>query len=152
MWYRNLGSGDWWLWSKMSYPGELKSHGLGFDDSESKLVYFCGYNNYYGAASAAAGWDSGWVNVALVVDRSTDVKFYKNGELVTTDSGATTSANLSNAYAVAVGGYAPTGSPPDVITGDYEGYIGPIWVYRDHLLTADQVKQNFNVHRGMYGV
>ena len=147
MWYRNLGSGDWWLFSKINYY--YSGHGIWWDDSESKLHYFCGYQDTYGAVDITDGWDSGWINLALVVDRSTNVKFYKNGELVTTDAGATTTHDLSNTYKVAFGGYNISGTS---ISGDYQGYIGPIWVYKGHLLTADQVKQNFQIHRGLYGI
>ena len=148
MWYRNLGSGDWWLFAKASYANA--GFGVYWDDSESKLKFYAGYNNYYGAESAGFSWDSGWNNLALVVDRSTNVKFYRNGELVTTDSGATTSAPMDNTYTMLFGGYNNSGG--STVQGDFEGYIGPIWVYRDHLLTADQVKQNFDVHRGLYNL
>ena len=148
MWYKNTGSGDWWLFSKIYYY--YSGHGIWWDDSESKLHYFCGYQDQYGAVDTTDGWDSGWINLALVVDRSTNVKFYKNGELVTTDAGATTAADLSNTYKVAFGGYNVSGASS--ISGDFEGYIGPICVYKGHLLTDDQVKQNFNVHRGIYGI
>jgi hypothetical protein len=148
MWYRNLGSGDFWLFQKGYIP--YSGYGVWWDDSASKLYMHCGYNGFNFAESTGFPWDSTWNNLALVVDRSANVKFYRNGALVATDLSVSSGINIDNANPFAFGGYNPSGGSS--ISGDFEGYIGPIWVYRGHLLTTDQINQNFNVHRGLYNV
>jgi hypothetical protein len=94
---------------------------------------------------------SKWHHLALVHDSTQTsppmLHFYVNGELFSSWTGTETSSNY--------GGTTGLGRP--MVTGggtlnyrSMEGYIGEARVYRDRLLTADDVKRNYIATRNKY--
>ena len=88
-----------------------------------------------------------WYQGAITVNRSTNtLNIYLNGVLDTS-----TTINVignSNSDTIIVGGAAT-----DSYSGDrmFKGYISQVFHYNT-VLTASQILQNFNAHRGRYGV
>ena len=148
MWYRNLGGSDFGLIGKGAF-GTSGWH-IYYSDDAGKLYLSIGSSQTFVQESGET-WNSGWINLAVVVDRSTDVKIYKNGVLVADSNSASSSTNISTSSYLVVGG-TQTSNSSAYVQNDYNGYVGPILIYPSLLLSADQVRQNFNVHRGIFGV
>jgi len=104
--------------------------------------------NYY---DLGTGWESGWQNLAVVLDRSVGITVYKNGVQTTSFSLSSSGTNLSTSYYLIIGGTQGSNST-SVVNDDFYGFMGQILIYTNKLLSADQVRQNFNCHRGIYGV
>ena len=159
MWYNNQGgtSGDFYLLSKGNHTVSKSNPSVGwslyYDTSESKLRLRLQETTGAGESPTTDhNWGaSGWQNLALVVDRSTDIKFYANGILVRTDNGSTTAQNASSTQQLIVGGAQATDGASQV-QGDFNGYMGQIMIYSQKLLTQDEIRQNFNQYRGIYNV
>ena len=148
-WFRNLGgdvtiglmgkgndfSTGWYLWRSTNENLYL---GIG---SASTL--------YSGGSSV--DWESGWQNVAICVDRSSNAKFYQNGILVATDTSTSTAYNISTDRYLVIGGIQGSNS---TTSANYElnGFMGQVMIYSGKVLSEDEVRQNFNAHRGIYGV
>ena len=93
-----------------------------------------------------------WHNAVFIRSVALDTLYiYVDGELVNSTNDTTTGSmvNNQNVYigisAFTAGGSNPNGSYP------MNGQIGQSLIY-NIALTADQVKQNFNAMRGVYGV
>jgi len=153
MWYKNLSSGDFALISK----GRFTNTGWGLwcnnSNSEEPNLYLGIGNNeeYYDLGDHSWDSTSAWINVAIVVDRSSNVKAYKNGVLVRTDSTSSTSTSISTDRYLIIGGTQASNSTT-AVSNDFYGFMGPILIYSGLLLDADEVRQNFNLHRGIFGV
>lgn len=146
MWYRYLGSSTFGLISK----GRHTNFGFSVYHSSSKLYMSIGNSTtLYDFGDHT--WDSGWINVALVIDRSSNAKAYKNGVLVATDTSTSTSTNISTDRYLIIGGTQASNSTT-AVSNDFNGFMGPILIYSGLLLDADEVRQNFNLHRGIFGV
>ncbi len=152
MWFRNLKtSGDWGLMAKGKHG--LLGWSIWFDDTtvpENPNMAMCIGNNenYY---DLGTGWESGWQNLAVVLDRSVGITVYKNGVQTTSFSLSSSGTNLSTSYYLIIGGTQGSNST-STVNDDFYGYMGQILIYTNKLLSADEVRQNFNCHRGIYGV
>ena len=61
------------------------------------------------------------------------------------------STSYNNSISFILGGYS-TSTNPTSVTNDFKGSFGPVLFYKDStVLTEDAVRQNFNVHRGIFG-
>ena len=158
LWYNNLGGDkyDFYLLSKGRYNapsrGELQTGwSLFYDESSQEMVMRHGTLNSVDSPLTDGDWvSSGWKNIAVVSDRSSNVKFYLNGVLVTTYAFATTSYDTSSDRYLLVGG-AQSSNSTSAVVDELNGYMGHILVYST-LLDEDEIRQNFNAHRGIYGV
>ena len=121
-----------------------------YSDDAGKLYLHLGTETTH-TNNDSETWDSGWINLAVTVDRSSSVKFYKNGNLVETDNDVSTNHNLSNSGFLTIGGNNPFSST-SAVASDFNGFLGPVLIYSGLVLDADEVRQNFNVHRGIFGV
>jgi len=148
MWYKNLGGSDFGLIGKGSFGGT--GWYIYYSDDAGKLYLGIGGSQTFVQESGET-WNSGWINLAVVVDRSTDVKIYRNGVLVADSNSASSSTNISTSSYLVVGGTQNSNST-STIGNDFNGYMGPILIYSGLVLDADEVRQNFNVHRGIFGV
>jgi hypothetical protein len=110
-----------------------------------------GIGNNEGYYDLGGDWESGWKNIAVVVDRSVGITVYKNGVQSTTFANASTGTNLSTSQYLIIGGTQGSNST-STVNDDFYGYMGQILIYTNKLLSADEVRQNFNCHRGIYGV
>ena len=148
LWYRNLGGGDFGLIGK----GQFGSSGwyIWYSDDAGKLYLAAGGSSTFIQESSET-WDSGWINLAVVVDRSTDVKIYKNGVLVQDTNSSSTSTSISTNRYLIIGG-TQTSNSTSTVSNDFNGFFGPILIYSGLVLDGDEVRQNFNVHRGIFGV
>jgi hypothetical protein len=99
----------------------------------------------------SSAWYGQWVNVAMCVDRGTSASLYRNGVLVADDyaTPGSTSENVSQSFIM--GGYS-TSTSPSTVSNEHNGKLGPVLFYKGEALSADAVRHNFNVHRGLYGV
>ena len=105
------------------------------------------YNSLGGSTNLCNGV---WHNAVFVRSVALDTLYmYVDGVLVNSMTDTTTGA-MSNNQNCWIGLSAYTGASP---TGSYpmNGQIGQSLIY-NIALTADQVKQNFNAMRGVYGV
>ena len=94
-----------------------------------------------------------WHNIAFVCTRGSAAILYLDGVNVngqySSNTVPTTSLNNSNSFII--GGYS-TSTTPTTVTSDFKGAFGPVIFYKDStVLTEDAVRQNFNVHRGIFG-
>ena len=151
LWYRNLGSSSsWYLIQKGYQYSSSAGWTIWYSDEAGKLYVHLGTETTH-TQNDGETWDSGWINVAVTVDRSSFVKIYKNGSLVETDIDNSTNHNLSNSGFLTIGGNNPFNST-SAILNEFTGFLGPILIYSGLVLDADEVRQNFNVHRGIFGV
>ena len=97
-------------------------------------------------------WDGSWMNVAVSVDRGTKSSLYKNGILIQDDyaTPGSTSENVSNYFYI--GGSDNGVNSTTAVSNEVNGRLGPILFYKGIALSHDAIRQNFNVHRGLYGV
>lgn len=94
---------------------------------------------------------SGWHYIVGVSD-GTIVRLFVDGIQVATGApaspGPLTYTNNNNMII----GAEPGGGSPNSVAGNYfTGYIGPVQIYNT-ALNANQVRQNFNAHRGRFGI
>ena len=150
IWYKNLGGSSFYLIQKGYQYSSSVGWTIWYSDDAGKLYLHLGSETTH-TQNSGNTWDSGWINLAVTVDRSSSVKFYKNGNLVTTDNDVSTNHNLSNSGYLTIGGNNPLSSTT-AISSEFTGYLGPILIYSGLVLDADEVRQNFNVHRGIFGV
>jgi hypothetical protein len=157
MWYYNLGGNgsDFYLISKGKKSSAKGNPATGFslfwNTGTSELRLRMNESTGINSPGNTHNWaQAQWINLAVVVDRSSDVKFYKNGVLATTETGSTTAQNISNDRYIVIGGSQNTNSTTGVLD-DFNGYMGHILIYST-LLDEDEIRQNFNAHRGIYGV
>ena len=105
------------------------------------------YNSIGGSTNLCNGV---WHNAVFVRSVALDTLYiYVDGALVNSQTDTTT-GSMSNNQNVWIGLSAYTGASP---TGSYpmNGQIGQSLIY-NIALTADQIQQNFNAMRGVYGV
>ena len=105
------------------------------------------YNSIGGSTNLCNGV---WHNAVFVRSVALDTLYiYVDGALVNSQTDTTT-GSMSNNQNVWIGLSAYTGASP---TGSYpmDGQIGQSLIY-NIALTADQIQQNFNAMRGVYGV
>jgi hypothetical protein len=98
-------------------------------------------------------WNGGqWINIAVVADRSSNTKFYKNGILSSTYNSSSTgySATATSSQFI-IGGTQTTVASSTAVSNDFNGYMGQIQIYAE-ALSHDEIRQNFNANRGIYGV
>lgn len=111
-----------------------------------------GFNYFYGDAgvngspytalgSGGGSTPTGVWGVFTIVRNTTDVRWYRNGSLLTVQA---------NPYADL------TATTPDIRIGNgyagfWEGQMAAVYAYTK-ALTAQEVKQNFNATRGRYGI
>lgn len=151
IWYRNLGSGaSWYLIQKGYQYSSSVGWTIWYSDDAEKLYLHLGTETTH-TNNDSETWDSGWINLAVTVDRDSSVKFYKNGNLVETDNDVSTNHNLSNSGFLTIGGNNPFSST-SAVASDFNGYLGPVLIYNGLVLSEDRIRQNFNVHRGIFGV
>ena len=129
----NFGSTGWYL----------------YYNSTSNAIVFGGHTSTSIVDTTSDVSTTQWFNIALVADRSTNLKLYINGDLKTTYSGATT-ANVSTDRYLVIGG-KQTSNSTSATTDDFDGHIGPVLIYKD-ILTKNEINQNFDVYRGIYGI
>lgn len=108
--------------------------------------------NYTTVAGTTNLCNGVWHNAVFVRSVALDTLYlYVDGVLITsgTDTTTGTLVNNQNVY-IGISAYTAGGSNPN---GSYpvNGNIGQSLIY-NIALTADQVKQNFNAMRGVYGV
>ena len=111
-------------------------------------------SNYTYVISAVGTTDilNNWANVAVSVNRSSNAIIYVNGvQEVSTSISSLEAIDCSNDKHVYIGGRSSSGTQTSSITHSFTGYMGPVLFYRT-ALTVDQINQNFNVHRGIYGI
>ena len=149
LWYRNLGS-DFFLIQKGYQYSSNAGWTIWYSDDAGKLYVHLGSETTH-TQDGGESWDSGWINVAVTVDRSSFVKIYKNGSLVETDNDISTNHNLSTSSYLTIGGNNPFNST-SAVGNEFTGFLGPILIYSGLVLDDDEVRQNFNVHRGIFGV
>jgi hypothetical protein len=118
-------------------------------NSTSNAIVFGGHTSTSIVNTTSDVSTTQWFNIALVADRSTNIKLYINGDLKTTYSGATT-ANVSTDRYLVIGGKQISNST-SATTDDFDGHIGPVLIYKD-ILTENEINQNFDVYRGIYGI
>ena len=118
-------------------------------NSTSNAIVFGGHTSTSIVNTTSDVSTTQWFNIALVADRSTNIKLYINGDLKTTHSGATT-ANVSTDRYLVIGGKQISNST-STTTDDFDGHIGPVLIYKD-ILTESEINQNFDVYRGIYGI
>jgi len=95
-------------------------------------------NDYWRAtATGVVPYDT-WTHICTTWDGSV-IRHYINGELIWTD-GSTSSGTSENFYHI--GGYSGR---------NFKGRLGVLMVHTK-TLNADEIKQNFEAHRGRYGV
>lgn len=105
------------------------------------------YNSIGGSTNLCNGV---WHNAVFVRSVALDTLYiYVDGALINSQTDTTT-GSMSNNQNVWIGLSAYTGASP---TGSYpmNGQIGQSLIY-NIALTADQIQQNFNAMRGVYGV
>ena len=85
-----------------------------------------------------------WTNLCGVVS-SSDLKIYVNGELEGTTSNSNTMAPRTGNFVIGAAYY--NGSVVDY----FKGKMSTVMVY-SNALTAAEVKQNFDAHKGRYGL
>ena len=129
----NFGSTGWYL----------------YYNSTSNAIVFGGHTSTSIVNTTSDVSTTQWFNIALVADRSSDVKLYINGDLKTTHSGATT-ANISTDRYLVIGG-KQTSNSTSATTDDFDGHIGPVLIYKE-TLDVNEINQNFDVYRGIYGI
>ena len=151
IWYKNLGSGSTWYLIQKGYQySSSVGWTIHYSDDAGKLYLHLGTETTH-TQDGDETWDSGWINLAVTVDRDSSVKFYKNGNLVETDIDNSTNHNLSNSGFLTIGGNNPFSST-STVANEFNGYLGPILIYNGLVLSEDRIRQNFNVHRGIFGV
>ena len=111
IWYNNQGgtSNDWYLISKgkisAAKGNPSTGYSLFYDASASELRLRIQETTGITSPTSDHNWGaSGWQNLALCVDRSTNAKFYANGELVTTDGSTSNGLNASSDRQFIIGG------------------------------------------------
>ena len=151
IWYKNLGSGSTWYLIQKGYQySSSVGWTIHYSDDAGKLYLHLGTETTH-TQDGDETWDSGWINLAVTVDRDSSVKFYKDGNLVETDIDNSTNHNLSNSGFLTIGGNNPFSST-STVANEFNGYLGPILIYNGLVLSEDRIRQNFNVHRGIFGV
>lgn len=151
IWYKNLGSGSTFYLIQKGYQySSSVGWTIHYSDDAGKLYLHLGTETTH-TQDGDETWDSGWINLAVTVDRDSSVKFYKNGNLVETDIDNSTNHDLSNSGFLTIGGNNPFSST-STVANEFNGYLGPILIYNGLVLSEDRIRQNFNVHRGIFGV
>lgn len=98
-----------------------------------------------GSLSAPVGR---WSHVAITWNQAGKTAgFYYNGRLGSSVTNASANPGGSSASMQLVLGSIRNGSSPYF----YNGLMGPVMLY-NRVLTQDEILQNFNAHRGRYGV
>lgn len=95
-------------------------------------------------------WTGDWVNVAVSCDRNGDSILYHNGVVADDDYGTPVTSTISTSHNIYISGYGTTSTT--TTTNPLTGYVGPVIFYNGIALNANQINQNFNVHRGIYGI
>ena len=85
-----------------------------------------------------------WYNLCVVIS-SSDIKFYINGELNDTTSNSNTLATRSGNFIIGAAYYNNS------LTDWFRGKMSTAMVY-SKALTTSEVKQNYNAHKGRYGL
>ena len=124
-------------------------------NSTSNAIVFGGHTTSSVVSTTSDVSITQWFNIALVVDRDANVKLYINGDLKTTYGYATKTIDVSTDSHLIIGGKQTSGDTEthstDTITDDFDGHIGPVLIYKQ-ALTGNEINQNFDVYRGIYGI
>ncbi len=110
----------------------------------------CRMNDVYVNLDSVKTWTGNWVNVAWTCDRDGSTKLYHNGVLANTDYGTIVTSAINTSYYTYISCYSDTSTT--ATTDEITGYVGPVLFYNGIALTANQINQNFNVYRGIYGI
>ena len=138
----NFGSTGWYL----------------YYNSTSNAIVFGGHTTTSLLSTTSDVSTTQWFNIALVADRDANVKLYINGDLKTTYGNETDNVNVTTdgsgadpeAKHLIIGG-KQTSNSTSATTDDFDGHIGPVLIYKD-ILTENEINQNFDVYRGIYGI
>ena len=153
----DIGTNDFTIqmWIRLTTTNTNYIFNKWYPFSGYSMVFFsgsmrCRMNNVYVNLDSVKTWTGNWVNVAWTCDRDGSTKLYHNGVLADTDYGTIVTSDISTSYYSYMGGYGSTSTTS--VTNDMSGYVGPVLFYNGTALTIDQINQNFNVHRGIYGI
>lgn len=106
---------------------------------------------YVDVTYAMSNLAAGWHYIVGVCDGSI-ARLFVDGVQVSTGTPASPGLlGYTNNNNMIIGAESGGGSPNSVAAGYFTGYIGPVQVYNT-ALTVNQVRQNFNAHRGRYGI
>ena len=90
-------------------------------------------------------WQNVWVNWAFTANASTgSMKIYRNGSLYDSGTGYTKTFTNANGDMRTIAKFTGSG-------GYYEGYISNLQLYKKEL-SASEVLQNYNAHKGRFGL
>lgn len=147
--YKPSGARSFFIWVKFNTLTVASGYQLNGTQEVGAYSYIGIVNggNIYYYAGAATGGDIGvavtvstWVNLGFVLNADGSRSVYKNGVSVHTNTGA-------------IGNLATAGFTIGALNGNYwvNGDV-PVVSFYNRALTADEVAQNFNAHRGRYGI
>jgi hypothetical protein len=161
MWYSNQGGTgyDFGLIQQGPFSGgkgaTVDGWNLWYDTSNNKMFLKMGASSLHSDDTDTTGttWNGGqWINIAVVADRSSNTKFYKNGILSSTyNSSSTSYSATATSSQFIIGGTQTTVASSTAVSNDFNGYMGQIQIYAE-ALSHDEIRQNFNANRGIYGV
>ena len=90
-------------------------------------------------------WANNWNCVVLTLDRSDNkTRFYLNGSLVQTSSSTVGSIGTNNSFELM--------KPDNLASAVAGGKLSQVRVYGGKALSAAEVKQNYNAHKGRFGL
>ena len=95
-------------------------------------------------------WTDNWVNVAVSCDRDGDSILYHNGVVADDDYGDPVTSTISTPHNIYISGFSSTSTT--TTDNPLTGYVGPVMFYNGIALNANQINQNFDVYRGIYGI
>ena len=121
-------------------------------DGDNKLAFHLRYisgSPYYKTITGDAVLSNNvWYHVAMSWDGS-NIQLYVNGSTDGSPVSNTTFFGQSGNWWASIGADKWRGNPPD---SDFQGDIGPISIFNNKSLSAQEVKQNYNALKGRFGL